>query len=137
MQVNEIMSHTVVSVDADDSLGKVKSIFDQVSFHHVVVTENDRLFGMISDRDLLKAISPTAGTIAETRQDYEYLKKRACIITSRKPVYLKPTDDVLMAVELFNRNNISCIPIVNDEMQPVGILSWRDVLKNYKYLSQY
>ena len=130
------MSHVVVSVDADDSLDEVKSIFDQASFHHVVVTENGRLFGMISDRDLLKAISPTAGTVAETRQDYEYLKKRACIITSRKPVYLKSNDNVLKAIELFNTNSISCIPIVNDEMQPVGILSWRDIMKNYKNLFQ-
>jgi acetoin utilization protein AcuB len=30
---------------------------------------------------------------------------------------------------MFHDNHLSCLPIVNDEMQPIGIISWRDILK--------
>jgi acetoin utilization protein AcuB len=33
------------------------------------------------------------------------------------------------AVNLFNTHQISCIPIVKNDRDPVGILSWRDILK--------
>jgi acetoin utilization protein AcuB len=33
------------------------------------------------------------------------------------------------AVLMFHDNHLSCLPIVNDEMQPIGIISWRDILK--------
>jgi acetoin utilization protein AcuB len=38
-------------------------------------------------------------------------------------------DTLNEAVLLFHDNHISCLPIVNDKMEPLGIISWRDILK--------
>ena len=32
-------------------------------------------------------------------------------------------------IKIFNKHDISCIPVVDDEHKPVGIISWRDILK--------
>jgi acetoin utilization protein AcuB len=127
--VEEIMSKTVVTVKMDNSLKVIKEIFDSTGFHHLLVVESDRLLGVISDRDLLKALSPNIGTLSETVRDTACLKKRAHQIMTRKTVTLGPDAAILDAIEVFNTHNISCIPVVDDQHKPVGIISWRDILK--------
>lgn len=127
--VETIMSKIVVTVDVYDSLEKVKEIFDNSRFHHLLVIEKGRLFGVISDRDLLKALSPGVGTIFESASEAAILNKRAHLIMTRKPVTLGSNAQVYDAIKIFNKHDISCIPVVDDEHKPVGIISWRDILK--------
>ena len=129
MNVNDIMSKDTVTVDMDDTLEMVKEIFDHAKFHHLLVTESDILFGVLSDRDLLKSLSPTIGTVAETSRDLDILKKRTHQILTRKPITLSADASIFKAIETFNNNNISCIPIINNTHRPIGIISWRDILR--------
>lgn len=130
MALENIMSSPVVSVSMDDSLAQVKEIFDNTSFHHLLVVENKKLCGVLSDRDLLKALSPNVGTISETQKDLATLNKRVHQVMTRRPITLSAKDTVYDAIHIFNHNKISCIPIVDAENHPVGIISWRDILKS-------
>jgi acetoin utilization protein AcuB len=129
MLVEQIMSKPVVSVKLNDTLRVVKQIFENSMFHHVLVVDEGKLYGVISDRDLLKSISPFIGTTEEKAVDKFTLNKHAHQIMSRKPITLTPLADVYEAISLFNLHSISCIPIVNETGAPVGIVSWRDILK--------
>jgi acetoin utilization protein AcuB len=130
MEVRTIMTTRVVSVEMDDRLDVVKQIFDSLKFHHLlVVDDRKQLSGVVSDRDLLKALSPYIGSAAETARDAATLSKRVHQIMSRKLITLHPLDSIADAVRLFLENPISCIPIVDDGFKPVGIVSWRDVLR--------
>lgn len=129
MKLEEIMTTNVVSVDMDCSLKLIKEVFDNASFHHLLVVEDDELLGVISDRDLLRALSSKAGTVAETAADVADLNRRAHQIMTRQPVTLLADTDIKAAIEVFNKHRISCIPIVDAQKKPVGIVSWRDILK--------
>jgi acetoin utilization protein AcuB len=129
MNVEKIMSKSVVTVKMDDSLMIVKEIFDSNHFHHLLVVESGKLHGVISDRDLLKALSPNVGTIIETNRDAATLNKKVHQIMARNLVTLTPNAGIYDAIEVFNIHNISCIPVVDDNNKPVGIVSWRDILK--------
>ncbi len=129
IRLQSIMSTRVVSVAFDDKLSMVKEIFDAMKFHHLLVVDHGRLHGVISDRDLLRALSPFIGTLSETTRDANTLEKRAHQIMSRKLVTLSPDSSVEEAVDLFLGGGISCLPIVDAQQRPVGIVSWRDVLR--------
>ncbi|MBV1871111.1 MAG: CBS domain-containing protein [Gammaproteobacteria bacterium] len=129
MKVEMIMSKQPVSVALDTSLKEVREIFDKARFHHLLVVESGKLFGVVSDRDLLRAISPNLGTVSETQRDLATLNKRVHQILTRKPITLSPESDVYEAIHIFNNHNISCIPIVDEENKPRGLLSWRDILR--------
>lgn len=129
MNVEKIMSKSVAIVEMDDSLRTVKEIFDNTCFHHLFVVESDKLFGVISDRYLLKALSPNIGTKFETYKDAAVLNKKVHQIMTRKSVSLMPGAEVYDAVGISNKNNISCIPVVDGENKPIGIIGWRDILK--------
>jgi acetoin utilization protein AcuB len=130
MDVGTIMTARVVTVEMDDRLDVVKKIFDTLNFHHLLVIDDNRtLKGIVSDRDLLKALSPYIGSAAENARDIATLNKRVHQIMSRNLVTLQRHALLGEAMQLFLEHRISCIPIVNDEFKPVGILSWRDVFK--------
>lgn len=130
MTIQDIMTRQVVTVEMDDKLSTVKDIFDNSKFHHLLVIEDGKLFGVVSDRDLLKSISPNIGTMVVTYKDMATLNKRVHQIMSRKPVTLTPDASLNDAIEVFNRHRISCIPIVDEEFRPVGIVSWRDIMRH-------
>ncbi|WP_042302883.1 CBS domain-containing protein [Paraburkholderia kururiensis] len=129
MEIREIMTTRVVMVSFDDTLATVKHIFDSAKFHHVLVVEDGELQGVVSDRDLLRALSPFIDSVVEAPRDVATLNRRVHQIMGRRPVTLGPDADVSAAVEIFLEKGVSCIPIVRDGMRPVGIVSWRDVLR--------
>ena len=129
MKLNEIMQSRVVIVDIDSSLWEIKMIFDNTKFHHLLVTEGDKLAGIISDRDYLKATSPNLGTENATDKDLSTLNKRAHLIMTRKLHTLTTEQSIVDAIALFNQQSISCIPIIDDQNNIEGIISWRDIMK--------
>ncbi|MCP4252510.1 MAG: CBS domain-containing protein [Candidatus Scalindua sp.] len=132
MNVEEIMSKRLITVKLDDTLKVVNEIFDNVNIHHLLVVESDKLFGVISDRDMLKALSPNIGTIVEMNRDTITLNKKVHQIMTSEPVTLALDADISDAIEIFNNHDISCIPVVDDKNKPVGIISWRDIIKAIK-----
>ena len=130
MALSNIMTARVVTVEMDDRLEAVKEIFDTMNFHHLlVVDEHRKLSGIVSDRDLLRALSPYVGSAAETARDLATLNKRVHQIMSRHPITLHPQSGIAEAVSLLLAHRISCIPIVDHDFRPVGIVSWRDLLR--------
>lgn len=129
MAISKIMKSQVVAVDMDHTIRRVSELFASNEFHHLLVLEDNKLVGIISDRDLFKSLSPRIGTPAETLQDTALLNKKAHQIMTRNPIVINQKAAVQDAIEIFNQNKISCIPVVNDEHIPVGILSWRDIMK--------
>jgi acetoin utilization protein AcuB len=129
MKISDIMTTTVITVELDDKLSLIKEIFDNSKFRHLLVVEEGKLFGVVSDRDLLRAISPNLGTMVVTYRDLATLNKRVHQIMSRKPITLKADSTISDAAVLFNKHKISCIPIVDNDFRPVGIVSWRDLIK--------
>ncbi|NTV13704.1 MAG: CBS domain-containing protein [Desulfobulbaceae bacterium] len=129
LTVRQIMTEKIVTVEMDDKLLVVKEIFDNLKLHHLLVTENEILFGVLSDRDLLRALSPNLGQLSETIKDKETLHKRVHQIMTRKPITLRAEAPLNDAVNLLMTHNLSCIPIVDEHFKPVGIITWRDVMK--------
>jgi acetoin utilization protein AcuB len=136
MSVAKIMNRDFQAVEMDDPLEWIKKLFDEQRFHHVLVMANGKLMGVISDRDVLKHISPYVGTLAETNRDIATLNKKAHQIMTRQLVTVNDSDAVLTAVKTFNRHRISCLPVLNARGRPVGILSWRDILRAMELISE-
>ncbi len=131
MSIASVMTRRVVSVQMDDSLDVVREIFAASGFHHLLVTENDQLVGVISDRDYLKAISPFIDTISERQRDRATLERKAHQIMTREVITISVNDTMVKAIELFNAHRISCLPVLDKQQTPVGIISWRDIFRYF------
>lgn len=129
MSISTIMSRELITLSIDDNLDKAKAIFDQHKIHHILITHNNELSGVLTDRDLYKHLSPTIGTAKETYKDSALLQKKVHLIMSRNVVTAKEDLSLNEAVLLFYDNHISCLPIVDDKFNLLGIITWRDILK--------
>ena len=123
------MTTRVVTIEMDDSLEVVRDIFKKVRFHHLLVVDNNRLVGIISDRDILKAVSPFVGTMSETTRDRATLNKRAHQIMSHHPVTVRSSCTLQEAAELMLARGVSCLPITTIGGEVLGIVTWKDVLR--------
>ncbi len=129
MSVEAIMSRDLIILDIDDDLEKAKGVFDETNIHHILITDNKKLVGIITDRDVFKHLSPSVGTQRETAKDLLLLHKRIHLIMCRDLITAKASISLNEAVLLFHDNHISCLPVVNNAGAPIGIISWRDILK--------
>jgi len=129
MSLSKVMSTNLITLEMDDDLGKAKAIFDQHKIHHILVVSDKVLVGVITDRDIYKHLSPTIGTKNETPRDHSSLQKKLHLVMNRNLTIASEDNTLNEAVLLFYDNHISCLPIVNDKMHPIGIISWRDILK--------
>lgn len=130
MTISDIMTDRLVTIDMDDTLKVVKEIFHHAEFHHLLVLDDEKLIGVVSDRDLLRALSPYLGTAAETKRDIWTQDRKVHQIMSRDPITLTGSADMKDAIAIFNTHPISCIPIVDDDGRAIGIISWRDILRS-------
>ena len=125
------MSKRVVSITMDDTLAKARELFLEYHFHHLLVLDSGHLVGVISDRDLLKALSPFIGSLSELDRDRATLNKRAHQIMSRKPITAEAGETVETAAQWLLKNRVSCLPVITQDGKINGIISWRDLLKVY------
>jgi len=131
MNIESIMSTDIVSVTMDDTLKKIQELFDSANFHHLLVIEDNSLIGVISDRDILKSISPYAGTVSELPRDAATMNKPAHQIMTRKPITISKDISISEATKQLLDNNISCLPVVSEDNTVEGIVTWKDLIKAY------
>ena len=129
LHVSEIMTRKIVTVALDDDLAAVRSLFDQHGFHHVMVMEEGRLAGVISDRDLLRHLSPFIGRMSERSQDLHTLQIRVHQVMTRKLTTVTANTTIEEAAKIMLADNVSCLPVVSSAGKPVGIVTWRDLLQ--------
>ncbi|RNC82727.1 MAG: CBS domain-containing protein [Phycisphaera sp.] len=127
--VSTIMSNRVVTVTPDDSLNSVRRLFDKHKFHHLIVVDRDKAVGVISQRDLLKHLSPFVGTLSEKSRDSWTLDKRVHQVMTRSIVWMEADAPITEAALLMAANRISCLPVLDRKGHPIGILTSRDVLR--------
>lgn len=129
MTVGEIMTHNVLTVRMDDTVGDAKRLFDSHNFHHLLVIDRTRVVGIVSDRDILRAISPFAGKDLERELDAGTLRKRIHLIMTRHPLTTTENASVQEAARSMLAHGVSCLPVLDRESRPIGIVSWKDILR--------
>jgi acetoin utilization protein AcuB len=129
--VGDIMTKRLVTVGMDDTLGFVRMLFEAHRFHHLLVLEGRKLVGIISDRDLLKALSPRLGTPNETERDRATLNRHAHQIMSRRPVTVPRDWSVEAAARRMLESKVSSLPVVASASDDVlvGLVTWKDLLR--------
>lgn len=128
MLVRDIMTTGVHTIDSEASVAEAKALFACEHFHHLIVVEDNTVVGVVSERDILNAISPFVGRIMERAWDVNTLKKRIHQIMTCGVVVIAPDDLAARAAEKMLEKGVSCLPVVDDEGSLQGIVTMRDFL---------
>lgn len=132
MTVNRIMSRDVVTVTPDTALMEIRRLLHERGFHHLlVVDESDHLCGVISDRDVLRVLSPFLDTRSESIRDVRSLERPAREMMREDPITGSPDMPIAEAASLLLDNDISSLPVIDDDTELCGIVTTKDLLRYY------
>lgn len=111
----DVMTRSLVTVHTDRSLRDAAREMVRHSIHRVLVTEADRLIGVVSTVDLAAAVYAAR---IETPLS-AWMTSPAVTVESRQPI--------AAAIDLLDRLHISAVIVVDDDW-PVGVLSQVEAL---------
>lgn len=130
MTVDEIMSRGVVTVSPDTVLMDIRKRLQEGGFHHLLVVEEGELLGVISDRDVLRAISPFLDTYTEEHRDVQTLTQPASEVMGTDLITVAPDTEINEASNRLLDHGISSLPVVEGN-ELVGIVTTKDLLNHY------
>lgn len=125
--IRHIMTTNIVAVRSDDSIMKIEELFLHVPIHHVLVTENKKLVGIVSNHDLLKFYRK------EIKEEKVLDRSKILVknIMTVNPVTVDCDDTIGLAADIFLANTFHSLPVV-DGKELVGIITNHDLIK-YAY----
>ena len=130
MTVDGTMSRDIVTVPPDTTLIEIRKRLQEGGFHHMLVVKDGELLGIISDRDVLRAISPFLDTYSEEHRDVQTLARPASEVMRTDPITVEPETEIADAASLLLDHDISSLPVV-DGTELVGIATTKDLLNHY------
>src|SRR3990172_2656306 len=135
MLVKDWMTHDTVTITDETSMMKAIHLMKQNRFRRLPVLHENRLVGIVTDRDLKEA-SPSKATTLDVHELYYLLAElQVKDIMTRDPVTVKTDDTVEHAAQLMLENTISGLPVVDGQGRLKGILTQSDVFRAFMHIT--
>ena len=128
--LDAIMTTDVVQINGNEPLVEIRNLLKKRGFHHVLVVEENRLLGVISDRDVMQALSPFLDTLVEQPRDINTLGMPARQVMSSTLITAGPDTTVCEAAELMVNNHIHCLPVTSSDGALLGIVTTQDLVRH-------
>lgn len=126
MLVNDVMRADVISVMPGAPLGEAFRLMRQRGVRHLAVVDSGRLVGIVSDRDLKRAIPPSAGAPSVPASELAALPIER--VMTQPVITTGPTVSVEDAGRVMVSEKISALP-VTEGGRLVGIITETDVVR--------
>ncbi len=127
MLVRDVMTADPVTIGPNHSIGAALARMRRGEFRRLPVLENDKLVGIITDRDLRLAMNSPFVMREGWYDSYlmEHIEVRSCMTPN--PITVEADDALLDAVRLMRERKIGGAPVVQDG-KLVGIVTETDLL---------
>lgn len=127
MKVSKYMTQKLITATPDMSVKQAFLVMRTHRVRHIPVVENDRLVGIISDRDLRR---PRWAEELDDWTSYYQIEDSHSVseVMTRNPETVQTSDHVLKAVKIFRERRYGALPVLNKDGDLVGILSAQDLL---------
>lgn len=117
LKIEQVMSRPVITVTPDTRIDQLKEILRINRISGVPVVQDNRLVGVISIEDLIKALErgEMQATVGEKM--------------SRQVITVSAHDSVVEAVRRFEEHGVGRLPVLDSSGQLVGILTSGDITR--------
>ena len=118
MALGKLMTRKVVTATPTDSLVKAAKLMDEHNVGAIVVVEQDRPVGIVTDRDLTRSVC-----ILRTSPDAHLQNAMTCPIAT-----INQDEGVFNATQRMMELAVRRLPVVDDLGRLVGLVSLDDLL---------
>lgn len=130
-KISAIMTQDVIFVQPKDSMEQVCSIFKAHNIHHIPVTEDQKVVGIISKGDVQKLEHHFTLFNNERSKEINAALMRSLLVEevmTKQVAKISPDDTLELAAGLFKENLFHALPVVDIEDRLVGIVTTYDML---------
>jgi len=118
MYVKQAMHQGIEWQTPDTPISDLARIMKDKDIGAVPITENDRLVGIVTDRDITcRAIAGGCDVSKVTARD----------VMTRDVVFCSEEDDVEDAIHLMEQKQVRRLPVLSKEERPIGMLALGDL----------
>lgn len=113
----EVMTKPVQTLEETTSANEAMDLMKKFNFHHVPVTRDGKLVGMVSDRDLLPY------------RDSELRNMQLIQVGPKEVIAARELTDLRTISAIMLSENISALPILDKNSELIGIITKSDILR--------
>jgi CBS domain-containing protein len=122
MLVEELMSRDVVTLSEDENLAVGDDLLKRHHIRHLPVVRDGKLVGLVSHRDLIRALARQAGSRSQSPVWAKDVMTRAVETVS-------PRASVREVVDKLLDHKYGCLPVVDGDGRLVGIVTDSDLVR--------
>lgn len=133
MFIDKSMTKDVVTIRPDASILEAQNLLARNMIRHLpVVTEDNTLIGIVTDRDIRSAMPSTLLSASEKAAEAErFAALKVEEIMTRNPATVSPTQTLEDAIMLMQKMKVGAFPVVDQDGKLQGIISIRDLLRAF------
>jgi len=118
--VADIMSTPVLTSGPEDLISQIASSMQQHNIGSVVIMENQRIVGILTERDFVRIVEKVGMLLKEDLAKH-HMANPVITVQSDAPV--------TEAIKLMQDNHIRHLIVLNKDLKMVGVVSSRDLMK--------
>jgi acetoin utilization protein AcuB len=132
-QASDVMRRHLLTVRPTCTLeSAIAKLLDANLRHLVVVDDEFRLLGIVSDRDIRAAVGEPVRSLAMGGGARgEVGERRVETIMTRNPITVGPEASVTDVAEIFVDERIGAVPVVRKDDTVLGMISYVDVIAHF------
>lgn len=131
MFVAERMTKHPVTMTSDATIGEVDRVMKKYKFHRMIIVDNGKLVGYLSDRDVMR-VAPSPATSLSKFEIRTLLDKLSVKdIMQKKVVTVPESATIEEAALIMYQNKVGGLPVISEVGTVVGIITATDILKTF------
>ena len=128
--IKHLMTAPVIALFEEQSLPLADDIMHFKHLRHLpVIDEKNRLVGLVSHRDILRAQISVLSGLTESERAARQEDVTIAQIMTREVMTVGPETLASMAGQLLMDNRFGCLPVIDADHRLIGIVTERDYLR--------
>ncbi len=132
MRVKEWMSGSLTTTGPKTSVSEARELMRRKVIRHLLVTEGERLVGIVTDRDIRLNLPSPATSLSVWEINYLLTKLTVGDVMTKAVITVEPERPIEEAARLMLERRIGALPVLS-EGGLVGILTETDLLRAFVY----
>ena len=128
IDVADIMTRKVAVLHEENNLELAENAMQSYGFRHLPVVEGDKLVGLVTQSDIMRA---SVSSLAENRELLDDNLKRYFFIReimTANVIAVRPWTTLVEAGSIMKEQKIGCLPVTEDDGTLIGIVTQSDFL---------
>ena len=114
MQASKLISSTIESIHPEEDGNRALEMMDQFRINHLAIVKNNYFLAVVSDKEIRNWESAD-----------EYIEEHLNNLASP---HVKHTQHIFDIIEVLEKNNLSVVPVLDEENQYKGVITNRKLI---------